>query len=174
MFKMSIGENAPEEFNVIVEIPKNSQNKYEFDEESGMIKLDRVLFSPMHYPTDYGFIPETLSADGDHLDTLVFGSDPLFPGCAVKVRPIGILKMVDNGDEDYKILGVQVDNPRFDNIKDIEDIKATHEHSLKEIAHFFEAYKELEGKKVKIFGWEGSVKAKEEINKAREAYKQKK
>ncbi len=169
--KIKIGEDAPEILNVIIEIPKNSQNKYEFDNELGVIKLDRVLYSPMHYPADYGFIPETHSEDGDHLDVVVLGSDPLFSGCVVRTRPIGMLKMIDDGDEDYKILGVQVDNPRFDNIKDIKDIEATHEHSLKEIAHFFQVYKELQGKKVEIIGWENSEHAKEEIRKAREAYK---
>lgn len=168
---MTIGKKAPEVVNVIIEIPKNSQNKYEFDKESGALKLDRVLYSPMHYPADYGFIPETHCGDGDPLDAIVFGSDPLVPGCLVEARPIGLLKMIDGGEEDYKVLAVQVKNPRFDNVKDIEDIKATHEHSFKEIAHFFTAYKELEGKKVEILGWENSQKAKEEIKRAQELYK---
>lgn len=167
---IKIGSRAPKIINAVIEIPKNSQNKYELDKESGAIKLDRVLYSPMHYPADYGFIPETDSQDGDPLDVMVLGSDPLFPGCIVSVRPVGLLKMIDNGDEDYKILGVQADNPRFDNISDIKDLKISHEHSLKEIAHFFEAYKELEGKKTKILGWEGAEKAEEEIKKARENY----
>lgn len=165
--KITIGEKAPEVVNVIIEIPKDSQNKYEFDKKSGAVKLDRVLYSPMHYPADYGFIPQTHCDDGDPLDAIVFGGDPLFPGCVVEARPIGLLKMVDNGENDYKILAVQAKNPRFDNIKDIKDIKAIHEHSLKEIAHFFSAYKELEGKKVKIISWEGSKKAKEEIKKSK-------
>ncbi len=173
LLKIAIGKKSPEIINAVIEIPKNSQNKYELDKESGVIKLDRVLYSPMHYPADYGFIPETDSPDGDSLDVMVFGSDPLFPGCIVAVRPVGLLKMVDNGDEDYKILGVQADNPRFDNISDIKDLKISHEHSLKEIAHFFEAYKELEGKKTKILGWEGAKKAKEEIKKAQKAYNNK-
>ncbi len=169
--KIPIGKNSPEIVNAIIEIPKNSQNKYELDKENCVIKLDRVLYSPMHYPADYGFIPETHCDDNDPLDVLILGGDPLFPGCLVCVRPIGLLKMIDNGDEDYKILGVQADNPRFDNIKDIKDIAASHEHSLKEIAHFFEIYKELQGKKVKILGWEGNEKAKEEIKKANDKYK---
>ena len=170
---ITIGSRAPKIINAVIEIPKNSQNKYELDKESGVIKLDRVLYSPMHYPADYGFIPETDSQDGDPLDVMVLGSDPLFPGCIVSVRPVGLLKMIDNGDEDYKILGVQADNPRFDNISDIKDLKIAHEHSLKEIAHFFEAYKELEGKKTKILGWEGAEKAEEEIKKARKNYDKK-
>lgn len=170
LLKIPIGKNSPEIVNAIIEIPKNSQNKYELDKENGIIKLDRVLYSPMHYPADYGFIPETHCGDNDPLDVLILGGDPLFPGCLVRVRPIGLLKMVDNGDEDYKILGVQADNPRFDNIKDIKDITASHEHSLKEIAHFFEIYKELQNKKVKILGWENSEKAKEEIIKSNREY----
>lgn len=169
--KLTIGKKYPEIVNVVIEIPKNSQNKYELDKESGTIKLDRVLFSPMYYPADYGFIPETHCEDGDPLDVLVFGGDPLFPGCLLSVRPIGLLKMKDNGDEDFKILGVQADNPRFDGVKDIADIKSFHEHSLKEISHFFAAYKELEGKKTEIIGWENAEKAKDEIKKAREAHK---
>ncbi|MEK7634318.1 MAG: inorganic diphosphatase [Patescibacteria group bacterium] len=169
--KLTIGKKSPDVVNVIIEIPKDSQNKYEFDKESGAIKLDRVLYSPMHYPADYGFIPETHCEDGDPLDALVLGGDPLVPGCLVEARPIGFLKMIDGGEEDYKILAVQVKNPRFDNVKNIEDIEIIHEHSLKEIAHFFQSYKELENKKVEILGWEGAEKAKEEIIKTQKAYK---
>ena len=169
--KLTIGKKSPDVVNVIIEIPKDSQNKYEFDKESGAIKLDRVLYSPMHYPADYGFIPETHCEDGDPLDALVLGGDPLVPGCLVEARPIGFLKMIDGGKEDYKILAVQVKNPRFDNVKNIEDIEIIHEHSLKEIAHFFQSYKELENKKVEILGWEGAEKAKEEIIKTQKAYK---
>lgn len=169
--KITIGKKFPEAINVIIEIPKDSQNKYEFDKKSGAIILNRVLYSPMHYPTDYGFIPHTYCDDGDPLDVLVLGSDPLFPGCVVEARPIGLLKMIDGNEADYKILAVQTKNPRFENIKDISDIKSVHEHSLKEISHFFSAYKELEGKKVKIQNWEGAKEAKKEIIKAQKAYK---
>lgn len=168
--KLTIGKKSPNTVNVIIEIPKDSQNKYEFDKESGAIKLDRVLYSPMHYPADYGFIPETHCEDGDPLDALVLGGDPLIPGCLVEARPIGLLKMIDGGKEDFKILAVQVKNPRFDNVKNIEDIEAIHEHSLKEIAHFFQSYKDLENKKVEILGWEGVEKAKEEIIKSSREY----
>ena len=174
LLNIKIGEKAPDVFNAVIEIPKDSQNKYEIDEETGIIRLDRVLYSPMHYPADYGFIPETKSEDGDHLDVMILGSDPLFVGCVAKVRPIGLLKMTDDGESDYKILGVQADNPRFDNITDIKDVERFHEHHLKEMAHFFQIYKELQGKKVDVYGWEGAEKAKEEIQKAREAYKIKK
>ena len=165
-----IGKNSPDSFNAVIEIPKGSHNKYEFDEELGIFKLDRVLYSPMHYPLDYGFIPETRSEDGDHLDVLVIGSDPLFCGCVVAVRPIGILNMVDSGEPDAKILGVQVKNPRFENVKDIKDIEQHNPHLLKEIAHFFKVYKDLQGKFVEIQGWQGIEAAKAEIIKAVAAY----
>lgn len=174
LLNVKIGERAPEVFNAIIEIPKDSQNKYEIDEQAGVIKLDRVLYSPMHYPADYGFIPETKSEDGDHLDAIILGGDPLFTGCVVRVRPIGLLKMTDDGETDHKILGVQADNPRFDNIKDIKDIEKFHEHHLKEIAHFFQTYKELQGKKVDVLGWEDAEFAKKEIQKTRETYNKKK
>src|SRR3989344_4374943 len=161
--KISIGDEAPDIVNAVIELPKNSQNKYEYDEETGVVKLDRVLFSPMHYPANYGFIPETRSEDGDRLDILVLGSDPVFTSCVVRAKPIGILKMIDSGEEDFKIVGVQADNPRFENIEDVKDI---HGHSLKEIAHFFEAYKELEGKKVEIQGWGNAMEAKKSIEEA--------
>ncbi len=162
----------PEEFNAVIEIPKGSHNKYEFDEKTGVFKLDRVLYSPMHYPLDYGFIPETHSEDGDHLDAMVIGGDPVFVGCLVRVRPIGLLKMIDSGEEDFKILGVQVDNPRFKNLKDIKDIEIFNPHLLDEIAHFFKVYKDLQKKTVEIKGWESAEAAKEEIKKAQKAYKQ--
>ena len=167
---LKIGDDAPEIVNAVIEIPKGSQNKYEFDEELGVFKLDRVLYSPMHYPLDYGFVPETRSEDGDHLDVIIFGSDPVYPGFVVEARPIGMLKMIDDGEPDFKVLCVQKKNPRYANIKSIIDIEATHEHSLKEIAHFFQTYKDLQGKKVEIQGWEGKDAALAEIKKAQTAY----
>ncbi len=172
--KLTIGKDAPGIVNVVVEIPKDSQNKYEYDEETGLIKLDRVLYSPIHYPTDYGFIPETRSEDGDHLDVLVLGGDPLFSGCVVRARPVGLLRMVDSGEEDCKILAVQEDNPRFRNIEDLKDVESINDHLLKEIFHFFEIYKDLQGKEVKIIGWEGFEKAQEEIKKAQEMFNKEK
>ena len=170
LLNVKIGDKAPEIFNAVVEIPKDSQNKYEVDKKTGMLSLDRVLYSPIHYPADYGFIPETKAEDGDPADVLVLGSDPLFPGCVVRVRPIGMLNMIDAGEQDNKILGVQADNPRFDNIKDISDIEKFHTHHLKEIAHFFQTYKELQGKIAVISGWENAESAKKEIAKARRMY----
>lgn len=171
LLNVKIGDKSPEIINAIVEIPKDSQNKYEIDKQTSMISLDRVLYSPMHYPADYGFIPETKAEDGDPADIMILGGDPLFPGCVVRARPIGMLKMIDSGEQDNKILGVQADNPRFDAIKDISDIEKFHTHSLKEISHFFQTYKELQGKRVEIFGWENSYAAKKEIEKARKMYK---
>jgi inorganic pyrophosphatase len=168
---LPLGEKAPEVINVVIEIPKGSHNKYEFDEKFGVFKLDRVLYSPFHYPFDYGFIPQTRSEDGDHLDALVIGSDPVFPGCLVEARPIGMLHMIDSGEPDAKILAVQVKNPRFEKIKDIADIEASNPHLLKEVAHFFKTYKDLQGKSVDIQGWKGLAEAKVEIKKAAEAYK---
>ena len=137
VLNLKIGEKSPEIFNAVVEIPKGSQNKYEFDEKTGVFKLDRVLYSPTHYPTDYGFIPETRSQDGDHLDVLIIGGYPLFVGCVLVVRPVGILKMVDNGDEDFKILGVQAKNPRLDAISDIKDIGSVQPSFIERNRPFF-------------------------------------
>ena len=166
-----LGDKAPETVNVVIEIPRGSHNKYEFDEKLGVFKLDRVLYSPFHYPLDYGFIPQTRSDDGDHADALVLGSDPLPLGTVVEVRPIGILNMIDSGEGDAKILAVQAKNPRFDTIKDLKDIEASNPHLLKEIAHFFQTYKDLQGKKVELNGWGDAAAAKEEIKKSAAAYK---
>src|SRR4051812_39260899 len=116
---LPLGEKSPEIINAVIEIPRGSHNKYEFDEKLGVFKLDRVLYSPFHYPLDYGFIPQTRSEDGDHLDVMVIGGDPVPQGCLVEVRPIGFMRMVDGGELDFKILAVQKKNPRFDAIKDI-------------------------------------------------------
>lgn len=169
--KLGAGKHAPEIVTVVVEIPKGSHNKYEYDEETGVFKLDRVLYSPMHYPLDYGFIPQTRSEDGDHLDMLIIGSDPLFTGCVADVRPIGIMNMIDSGEPDAKIIGVQVKNPRYNAIKDISDLETYNPHMLKEIAHFFKVYKDLEGKSTEIQGWKGKDAAIAEIVKSQEAYK---
>lgn len=171
---ISIGEKAPEVFNVIIEISKGNNNKYEYDEELGIFKLDRVLYSPFHYPLDYGFIPATRSEDGDHLDALVLGSEPIPMGCLEEVRPIGMLKMIDGGEADFKILAVQDKNPRYTEIKDIKDIESSNPHLLKEIAHFFQTYKDLQGKKVEIQGWGDAAEAKKEVMKAAEVYSKEK
>ncbi len=168
--KVPLGEKAPEVINVIIEIPKGSKNKYEFDEKLGIFKLDRVLHSSYQYPLDYGFIPGTRSEDGDHLDALVMGGEALFTGCLVEVRPIGLLNMIDSGEPDAKVLAVQVGDPRFSEIKDIKDIEASNPHLLKEVVNFFETYKILQKKEVKISGWSDAAAAKEEIKKAQAVY----
>ena len=164
-----IGSGKLSEFvNVIIEIPKGSQNKYEYDKKNGVLKLDRVLFSPMHYPGDYGFIPQTLGEDGDPLDALVLVTFATFPLTLIEARPIGLLKMIDKGEPDDKILCVPIDDPRFKDVKDIKDIQ---KHVLSEIAHFFEVYKTLEGKKVEIKGWHDAKKAHDVIKECVERHK---
>ncbi len=167
---LSIGEKSPEIVTAVIEIPKGSHNKYEYDEKRGVFALDRVLYSPMHYPLDYGFIPETRSEDGDHLDIMVIGGDPVFVGCVVEARPIAMLKMVDGGEEDFKVLAVQTANPRFAHIKGIKDMEGYNPHLLKEIVHFFQVYKDLQGKKVEVLDWHGADEARAEIKRAQEMY----
>lgn len=161
---VEIGDLAPDVMNCIIEIPKGSSNKYEIDMESGVVRLDRVLYSPLFYPYDYGFIPQTIYTDGDPLDLLVLISHPTFPGCVVEVRPIGILGMRDEKGRDDKVLAVATRDPRFSGIMSLEDLG---EHTRKEIVHFFEVYKELEDKTVEVLGWEGAETAKELISRFR-------
>jgi len=170
LLDLTIGEDAPEVFDVLIEIPKDSHNKYEFDDKTGVFKLDRVLYPPLFYPADYGFIPQTRSRDGDHLDAVILGDEPLFSGCVVKVRPIGLLKMTDSGKEDFKILCVQASNPDYKNIRDIEDIRAEDGKILEEIANFFRVYKGPEEKEVDVTGWEGAESAKKEVKEAQELF----
>lgn len=144
------GKKPPRDINVIVEIPKGQQNKFEYDKAHNLFRLDRVLFSPFHYPGDYGFVPQTLAKDGDPMDALVMISHPTYPGILIEARPIGVLKMVDSGEQDDKILCVSNSDIRFEDYMDIDDVK---QPILNEIAHFFEVYKQLEGKDVQILGW---------------------
>jgi inorganic pyrophosphatase len=160
-----IGKDFPEKFNVVVEIPAHSRNKYEFDEDLGVIKLDRVNYAAMAHPYDYGFIPETRSEDGDHLDAMIIGTT-VFPGCVVEVRPIGVLNKIDDGETDKMVLCVPAEDIKSEHIKSLDDINT---HIPKEIAHFFERYKELKHKTVEIIGWEGPEEAKAEVRRAYEA-----
>jgi inorganic pyrophosphatase len=164
-------KDAPEKINVIVEIPKGSQNKYEYDKENNIFKLDRVLFSPIHYPGDYGIIPQTLAKDGDPLDALVLVTYPTYPSTLIEARPIGILKMIDSGEEDDKILCVPINDIRLSNLRDINDVQKP---ILNEIAHFFEVYKHLESKKAEIIGWNNAKIAKEIILQSMKLYKKSK
>ncbi|GAA4709334.1 inorganic diphosphatase [Brevibacillus fulvus] len=154
-----------------IEIPRGSQNKYEFDKEAGVFRLDRVLYSPMHYPTEYGYLDQTLALDGDPLDILVLTTFPTFPGCVIKARVIGVLVMSDDKGQDEKLLGVPVDDPRFEGVNSLEDVAP---HVLKEISHFFERYKDLENKVTKIEGWEGPEKAASLIEECTARYQQNK
>ncbi len=144
------GDKYPEEFNLVIEMPKNSHNKYEYDEELDIIKIDRVFYTAMALPYDYGFIPQTRSEDGDHLDGIVILDAPAFSGCMVTARPIGVIYMVDSGEKDEKIISVPVDDPRYNHIKDLSDLG---EHFQKELTHYFEHYKDLQNKKVEINSW---------------------
>src|SRR5438552_3963986 len=150
LLQIGIGPNAPHVFNTIIEIPKGSTNKYEIDKTTGLIKLDRVLYSPLFYPFDYGYIPETHYLDGDPIDVLVLLLHPTFPGCIVEAKAIGVLEMRDDKGPDEKILCVSTKDPRYNSRKSINDLN---EHTLKEIIHFFEVYKQLEEKSVEVIGW---------------------
>jgi inorganic pyrophosphatase len=153
--------------NVIIEIPLLSRVKYELDKDTGLIKYDRVLYSPMHYPANYGFVPQTLWDDGDPLDVLVLGAEPLVPGCLVEARPIGVLDMIDGGEGDAKVLAVPTADPRWKNTKDISDLEP---HFLDEIKHFFTVYKDLQKKKVEIGEWRNAESARNDVDKSIEQY----
>lgn len=157
--------------NVMVEIPKGSRNKYEYDVKRQVIKFDRMLFSAMHYPSDYGFITDTLAEDGDPLDALVLVWEPTFPGCMIEARPVGLFKMWDEHGPDAKILCVPLGDPLWNYIKTLDDAPP---HLLKEIEHFFKVYKELEEKKTGVEGWHGLDEALAVIKDAQERFKKQK
>jgi inorganic pyrophosphatase len=152
----------------IIEIPAGSQNKYEVDKKRGLLRLDRVLYSPVHYPTDYGFVDETLEEDGDPIDILVLVSNPTVPGCIVDTRIIGVLVMSDDKGVDNTLLGVAQKDPRYAQVADLSGVPP---HRLLEIEHFFRTYKELEGKRTVIEGWFGLDVALEKLRAARELYR---
>jgi len=162
-----IGSSAPEIVYAVIEIPKGSRNKYEYDKDKEAFALDRVLYSPFHYPAEYGIIPKTLWDDGDPMDILVIMDQPTFPGCIIETRIIGVMRMIDGEDSDDKIIGVPVDDPRFIDVLDIADIPKAF---LNEISHFFTEYKKLEGKKTQVLGWENAEKAFEAIEHSIELY----
>jgi inorganic pyrophosphatase len=145
------------EVEVVIEVPRGSRNKYEFYTTTNLIRLDRVLFSSVHYPTDYGFIPGTREEDGDPLDVLVVVEEPTFPGCRVRARVIGVLRMKDEEGPDDKILAVTTADPRFDGIDDISDLQR---HWLEEIENFFNIYKTLEKKETQVMGWGSAEEAR--------------
>lgn len=161
---LPIGQNTPDEVNVVVEIPRGSSNKIELDMDLGVFRLDRALYSPLYYPCEYGFIPGTLFEDGDPLDILVLSTQPTFTGCLLVARPVGVLKMGDDKGQDDKILGVSAHDPRFEQVMRLSDVS---EHRLKEILHFFAVYKDLENKEVNIQGWQGEDEARALITRYR-------
>lgn len=165
---LSPGPSVPEVVYAVIEIPKGSRNKYEYDKDMEAFALDRVLYSPFHYPAEYGIIPQTLWDDGDPMDIIVLMDQPTFPGCVIETRPIGIMRMIDGDDHDDKILGVPINDPRCNDINDINDVSS---HLLDEIAHFFKEYKHLEGKVTEVKGWENAEKAIEAIEHSIELYK---
>ncbi len=165
---LDTGPDAPDTIYAVIENPKGTENKYEYDVKKKAIVLDRVLYSSVHYPGDYGFLPQTLDEDGDPLDVLVLVTNPTFPGCIMTARPVGLLRMLDNDKRDDKILAVPTGDPRYDEYHDLNDLP---EHSLKEIAYLFETYKVLEGKHVKILGWKGAKVAKAAIQHCQSLYR---
>ncbi len=167
LYDIDPGPDCPELVRVIIEIPKNSSNKYEYDGNLGVFRLDRALYSPMHYPGDYGFIPGTLAEDGDPLDILVLVDEPSFTGCLMEARPLGLLQMVDSKENDQKVLAVPNRNPRFDSIHTMDQIFP---HVRREVEYFFSIYKELQGAKTEIKGWGGPREARKIITESRQAY----
>jgi inorganic pyrophosphatase len=159
---------GPEIIEVLVEIPRGSRNKYEFDKTRGVYFLDRVIYSSVHYPTDYGYVVDTLADDGDALDALVVVNEPTFPGCHILARAIGVLNMTDEKGGDDKILAVPMGDPRFRSITALEHLDP---HWLREIENFFRTYKELEDKWTQVVGWQGADLAAEVIARARELFK---
>jgi inorganic pyrophosphatase len=154
------GTDIPSVVNMIVEIPKGRRSKFELDKETGLIKLDRYLYSSSVYPGDYGFIPQTLAADGDPLDILVMVNEPTFSGCLIEARVVGMFRMKDKGADDYKVLGVPNDDPLFGHVKKLEDVPP---HFLREVEHFFGTYKQLEGAHTESLGWIAADAATQEV-----------
>lgn len=165
--ELPTGPDWPHVIYVVVEIPRGSRNKYEYDRDAGFIKLDRVLFSSLHYPGDYGLIPRTIKADGDPLAALVMSNEPTFSGCVIEARPLGIFRLIDKGEYDDKVLAVPHTDPLFSEYHNLKDVP---KHFLDEAAHFFSVYKDLEMAEVEIEGWDDQDDAYEEIERAVDRY----
>jgi inorganic pyrophosphatase len=165
--ELPIGERAPEIVTAVVEIPLDSVNKYEYDKKLHVFRLDRNLHSPVHYPGEYGFIPQTLAQDGDPLDILILGDSPTFPGCVFKARPVGLFEMLDQGIPDEKILAFATGNPRAKEIYNYTDVMP---HILREVEHFFSVYKKLEGKQTEVLGWKDCSAAHDAIRTSHERF----
>jgi len=166
---LSPGPSAPDVIYAVVEVPKGSRNKYEYSKSAGVIKLDRVLYSPLHYPGDYGFIPQSYYGDGDPLDVLVMMEEPTFPGCVIEARPVAMLKLLDKGQHDDKILAVPSTDPSYDEYHDLEDLPR---HFPKAVEHFFITYKHLQGAVVESGGWVNAQAAKDAIQFAMKHYQE--
>src|SRR5437868_13157185 len=161
------GEGLPSVANAIVEIPKGRRSKFEVDKKTGLIRLDRYLYSSSHYPGDYGFIPQTLAEDGDALDILVMVNEPTFSGCLIEARVIGLFRMKDRGVNDFKILGVPNTDPLFAEYRNLRDAPS---HFLREVEHFFATYKQLEGITIETMGWATAQDAMAEVKTSVERF----
>ena len=170
LHEITAGHDVPNIINVIIEIPKGSKNKYELDKETGLIMLDRAMHTSQDYPFDYGFMPQSHWEDGDPLDVVVLTTYPLSPGVLVKVRPVAIVNMVDDGDSDAKIIAVPVKDPRWDHVQDLSDVN---KHTIKEIEHFFLTYKQIQKKEVSIDSIGNKAEAIAAVTKSQELYKEK-
>ncbi|MPZ99418.1 MAG: inorganic diphosphatase [Dehalococcoidia bacterium] len=163
LYHLPPGPQAPKVVNAIVEIPRGESNKYEYDPEIGLFRLDRVLYSAVHYPAAYGFVPGTLADDGDAVDIFVLTTGPTFTGALIEARPVGMLRMRDEAGEDEKVLSVATADPRFTQVCELEHIAP---HFLREVEHFFRIYKELEGKPVETFGWKERAETESMIERS--------
>lgn len=166
--ELPAGTEVPQVLNAVIEIPKGSSNKYEYDKELNVFRLDRTLYSPVHYPGAYGFIPQTHSEDGDPLDVVVIVEHDTFTGCLIEVRPLGVLVMRDDKGLDHKILAVPVNDPRM---RDVNGLQHLPSHYLAEVDYFFQIYKDLEGKKSDTYGWEDRLVAHHVIEECVQRYK---
>lgn len=167
LYHLPLGAAAPQVIDAVIEIPKETRNKVEYDHELEVFRVDRVLYSPVRYPGDYGFIPSTLSPDGDALDVLVLVTEPTFTGCVLSVRPIGLLEMTDEAGGDEKVLAVPASDPRFAEMSDLSHLP---QHLVKEVEYFFNIYKDLEGKETAVLGWHPVSKAYQVIEEAMQAF----
>jgi inorganic pyrophosphatase len=165
-----IGEDAPDEFSVVIEVSKGSKVKYELDKDTGLLEVDRILYSSVVYPENYGFIPQTLADDDDPLDVIVLMQEPVQPMSLLEVRPIGLMPMVDEGENDENIICVHVEDPQYESFTNVNEFP---EHRLREIQQFFMEYKNLEDKEVEVGEIKGPDEAKEYIQRAINLYKEK-
>jgi inorganic pyrophosphatase len=161
------GTHIPQVVHAIVEIPKGRRSKFEVDKKTGLMRLDRYLYSSSHYPGDYGFIPQTLAEDGDALDILVMVNEPTFSGCLIEARVLGVFRMRDHGHNDYKILGVPHTDPLFDEYQHLNDVPKNY---LREVEHFFATYKQLEDIHVETQGWSDTTDATAEVHLSIDRY----